>query len=238
MKLRCLIVDDEPLAHGIILKYAEDVPFLEIVGHCYRATEALEFLSQHPVDLLFLDIRLPKISGLELAKTLRQPPLLVVTSAHEEHALESFELEVCDYLLKPFRFERFLKAATRALALHTLRQPPPVPAPLPALISEPPLYIKADKKLVQVELATVHYLESLGNYVKIWTAQQCWLTPRTLSSFESQLAGGTFVRVHKSFILNKRHVSYLEGRIICLHNGKQLPIGKNYRQLVQQLMQP
>ena len=82
MKLRCLIVDDEPLAHGIILKYAEDVPFLEIVGHCYRATEALEFLSQHPVDLLFLDIRLPKISGLELAKTLRQPPLLVVTSAH------------------------------------------------------------------------------------------------------------------------------------------------------------
>lgn len=241
MKLRCLVLDDEPLAHDVIRQYAADISFLEIVGHCYRATEALEFLSQQPVDLLFLDIRLPKISGLELAKTLRQPPLIIVTSAHEEHALESFELEVCDYLLKPFRFERFLKAVTRALALHTLRQAPPAPAPLPEPSGGPTptqLYLKADKKLVQVELAAVCYLESLGNYVKVWTNQQVWLTPRTLNSFEHQLSGEAFVRIHKSFIVNRSHVAYLEGRSLHLHNGKQVPIGKSYRHVVQQLMQP
>ncbi len=241
MKLRCLVVDDEPLAHDVIRQYAADIPFLDIVGHCYRATEALEFLSQQPVDLLFLDIRLPRITGLELAKTLRQPPLIVVTSAYGEHALESFELEVCDYLLKPFRFERFLKAATRALALHALRQPPPAPAPLPgpsASHTPTQLYLKVDKRLVQVELAAVCYLESLGNYVKVWTNQQYWLTPRTLSSFEGQLGGETFVRTHKSFIVNKSHIAYLEGRVIHLHNGKQVPIGKNYRHAVQQFMSP
>jgi DNA-binding LytR/AlgR family response regulator len=235
MKMRCLIVDDEPLAHEVVLSYIADVPFLESVGQCYLATEALAFLNDHPVDLIFLDIRMPKLNGLDFLRTLQQRPLIIVTSAHEEHALESFELEVCDYLLKPFRFDRFLKAANRALMQFNLRRQtilsePPVSATKP---SEPAqIYVKSDKKLVKIALDEIYYLESLGNYVKVWGEQKFLLTPRTLGSFEEQLPAEAFVRVHKSFILNKKFVHYLEGNRVFLKNGRELPVGKSYRQLL------
>ncbi|QIP14957.1 response regulator transcription factor [Spirosoma aureum] len=239
MSMRCLIVDDEPLAHDIILSYLEDIPFLENCGHCYRATEALAFLSTQTVDLIFLDIRMPKLSGLDFLRTLQHQPIIIITSAYEEHALESFELDVCDYLLKPFRFDRFLKAANRALAIHSLKQQPAVSAPVthPVVSHEPAnIYIKTDKKFIQITLDEVYYLESLGNYVKVWENQQFLLTPRTLSSFESQLSGETFIRIHKSYILNRKFVHYIEGNTIHLTNGKQLPLGKNYRHVVKQLL--
>lgn len=239
MKIRCLIVDDEPLAHEVILKYMEDVPFLEPVGQCYLATEALSFLSTHAADLLFLDIRMPKLSGLDFLRTLQQRPLVIITSAFEEHALESFDLEVCDYLLKPFRFDRFLKAANRALALYTLKKQATetVLVPVrPVAANEPAsIYIKSDKKQVQLELDEIYYLESVGNYVKIWDARKYLLTPRTLSSFEEQLPPDTFVRIHKSYILNKKFVHYIEGNMIRLKNGKELPLGKSYKHVVKQL---
>jgi two-component system, LytTR family, response regulator len=239
MKIRCLIVDDEPLAHQVILKYLEDVPFLEAVGQCYLATEALSFLSTHAVDLIFLDIRMPKLSGLDFLRTLQQRPLVIITSAFEEHALESFDLEVCDYLLKPFRFDRFLKAANRALALYTLKKQATETATIPvqpAAVKEPvSIYIKVDKKQVQLELDEVYYLESVGNYVKIWGAQQYLLTPRTLSSFEEQLPPESFIRIHKSYILNKKFVHYIEGNVIRLKNGKELPLGKSYKHVIKQL---
>jgi DNA-binding LytR/AlgR family response regulator len=233
MKLRCLIVDDEPLAHDVILRYLDDIPFLESAGQCYLATEAFSFLNHHAVDLIFLDIRMPKLSGLDFLRTLSQRPLVVITSAYEEHALESFELEVVDYLLKPFRFDRFLKAANRALEQHTLRkQPVIVPAPA-AMQHEPePLYIKSDKKLVQMQLDDLYYLESLGNYVKVWGRDQFLLTQRTLGSFEEQLPADTFIRIHKSFILNKKFVHYIEGNMIRLRNGKALPLGKTFKHVV------
>ncbi len=121
MSMQCLIVDDEPLAHDVILQYARDLPDLEIAGQCYLATEALAFLNRQPVDLIFLDIRMPRLSGLDFLRTLQHRPLVIITSAHEEHALESYELEVCDYLLKPFRFDRFLKAVNRAQEMLRLR---------------------------------------------------------------------------------------------------------------------
>ncbi len=239
MKIRCLIVDDEPLAHQVILKYMEDIPFLEPVGQCYLATETLSFLSTHAADLLFLDIRMPKLSGLDFLRTLQQRPLVIITSAFEEHALESFDLEVCDYLLKPFRFDRFLKAANRALALYTLKKQATetVLVPVqPAAVNEPAsIYIKSDKKQVQLELDEIYYLESVGNYVKIWDARKYLLTPSTLSSFEEQLPPDTFVRIHKSYILNKKFVHYIEGNMIRLKNGKELPLGKSYKHVVKQL---
>jgi two-component system LytT family response regulator len=241
MKIRCLIIDDEPLAHEVILKYMEDVPFLETVGQCYLATEALAFLSTHTVDLIFLDIRMPKLSGLDFLRTLQHRPLVIITSAHEEHALESFDLEVCDYLLKPFRFDRFLKAANRALALYTLKKQAAgpsaaTPTPLTVTPAEPGrIYIKSDKKQVQLELEDVYYLESVGNYVKVWGEQKYIMTPRTLSSFEEQLPADTFVRIHKSYILNKRYVHYIEGNTIRLKNGKELPLGKSYKQVLKLL---
>lgn len=233
MKLRCLIVDDEPLAHDVILRYLEDIPFLEKAGQCYLATEAFAFLSHHTVDLIFLDIRMPKLSGLDFLRTLNQRPLVVITSAYEEHALESFELEVVDYLLKPFRFDRFLKAANRALEQHTLRrQAVASPAPLVAAQEAEPLYIKSDKKLVQMPLDDVYYLESLGNYVKVWGRDQFLLTQRTLGSFEEQLPADAFIRIHKSFILNKKFVHYIEGNMIRLLNGKVLPLGKTFKHVI------
>ncbi|TXJ29286.1 MAG: response regulator transcription factor [Chitinophagaceae bacterium] len=239
MSLRCLIVDDEPLAHDIILKYMEDVPFLEKSGQCYHATEAMEFLSRNTVDLIFLDIRMPKLSGLDFLKALQQRPLVIITSAYEEHALESFDLDVCDYLLKPFRFDRFLKAANRALAMHTLKNQAGTSfAPVPAATENEPahIYIKSDKRFVQFQLNQIYYLESLGNYVKVWDEQRYLLTPRTLSSFEEQLPADMFIRIHKSYILHKKFVHYIEGNMIRLKNGKELPLGKNYRHVVKQLL--
>lgn len=231
MKLRALIIDDEPLAHKIVLEYVSATPFIEVVGQCYLATEALAFLHEQEVDLLFLDIQMPKIKGLDFLRTLKVKPLVIITSAYEEYALESFELEVCDYLLKPFRFDRFLKAVNRALELKQLKNAPataPIPPSTPAEPEQ--LFIKSDKRLIQVALEDLYYLESYGNYVKVWLEKEFHLTPRTLSSFEEQLRDTDFHRIHKSYIVNKKQIAYIEGNFLVMKNKQQLPIGKNHRQ--------
>lgn len=237
MSLRCLIIDDEPLAHDIILAYINDVPFLTNIGHCYRATEALDFLNNHEIDLIFLDIRMPKLSGLDFLRTLQHKPLVVITSAYEEYALESFDLAVCDYLLKPFRFDRFLKAVNRAQEIYNLKNP--VEKPVNMLqkegVATDKIAIKADKKHILLSLDEILYLESLGNYVKVWKDDGFLLTPRTLTSFEEQLPS-TFVRIHKSFILNKKYVNYLEGNMAFLKNEQQIPVGKNYKATIKQIL--
>lgn len=237
MSLRCLIIDDEPLAHDIILAYINDVPFLTNIGHCYRATEALDFLNNHEIDLIFLDIRMPKLSGLDFLRTLQHKPLVVITSAYEEYALESFDLAVCDYLLKPFRFDRFLKAVNRAQEIYNLKNP--VEKPVNMLqkegVATDKIAIKADKKHILLSLDKILYLESLGNYVKVWKDDGFLLTPRTLTSFEEQLPS-TFVRIHKSFILNKKYVNYLEGNMAFLKNEQQIPVGKNYKATIKQIL--
>ena len=237
MKMRCLIVDDEPLAHDVILSYIREVPFLEIAGQCYRATEALDFLNKSEIDLIFLDIRMPKLSGLDFLKTLQKQPIVIITSAYEEHALESFDLDVCDYLLKPFRFDRFLKASNRALTRFNFKRQSTDPILNEEPVFEPArIYLKSDKRYVLQELEKIHYLESLGNYVKVWEESAFILTPRTLSSFENQLPPEDFIRIHKSFILNKRFVHYIEGNTIRLKNGKELSLGKNYKHVLKALL--
>lgn len=235
MTLKALIIDDEPLAHDIVLEYAKSIPFIEIVGQCYLATEAISILNQQPIDLLFLDIQMPKIKGLDFLRTLKNPPLVIITSAYEEYALESFELDVCDYLHKPYRFDRFLKAANKALDWHQLKkQPPPLQAADSTMKQTVPnhIFIKSDKKQIKVNLKEIYYLESYGNYVKVWLKDTFLLTPATLSSFEESLPTDSFLRIHKSFIINKEDIDYLEGNMIYLKNKKYLPIGKNYRQKV------
>lgn len=231
MKLRSLIIDDEPLAHKVILEYAREAPFLEIIGQCYLATEALSFLSSQSVDLIFLDIQMPKLKGLDFLKILPNKPIVIVTSAYEEYALESYELDVCDYLLKPFRFSRFLKAVNKAQLIAQQSQntaPAPVPAPLE--VDARQLFIKADKRLIQIDLPEVYYLESYGNFVKVWLEEAFHLTARTLSGFEAELPEKDFIRIHKSYIINRRYIDYVEGNTLVLKNNKTLPIGKNYRQ--------
>lgn len=238
MSLRCLIVDDEPLAHGIITEYAKDIPFVTIIGHCYRATEALDFLSKQQIDLIFLDIRMPKLNGLDFLRTLQHKPLVIITSAYEEYALESFDLAVCDYLLKPFRLDRFLKAANRALELYQLKKQNTATADFgnATIKNEEQISLKVDKKHILINIAEIQFLESLGNYVKVWKDREFFLTPRTLGSFEAQLPVDYFIRIHKSFILNKKYVDYLEGNTIVLKNGQEVPIGKNFKAMIKQLL--
>lgn len=237
MSLRCLIIDDEPLAHDVILAHLDDIPFLQVVGQCYRATDAFDFLSKNEVDLIFLDIRMPKLSGLDFIRTLKQKPIIIITSAFEEYALESFDLDVCDYLLKPFRFDRILKAANRALEIHQLKnQRKQVHGEPNKQLKEDHIAIKSDKRHIIIKLNELLYLESLGNYVKVWKDSEFLLTPRTLTSFEDQLPKEVFIRVHKSYIVHKRFVHYLEGNMIILKNGTQVPIGKNYKPTIKQLL--
>lgn len=234
MKLKALVIDDEPLAHEVINSYAEDIPFLDIIGHCHLATEAYSFINKHQVDLLFLDIQMPKLKGNEFLKTLTHKPFVIITSAYENYALESFELDVSDYLLKPFRFDRFLKAVNKVYEQYQLKAGAQnIPQQVEqAIISEsaPHILIKEDKRHLQIDRKQIYYLESFGNYVKVWLEGKYHLTPRTLSSFEDQLDSEDFIRSHKSFIVNREMIEYFEGNHIRLKNGKEIPIGKNYKQ--------
>jgi len=168
--MKTLIIDDEPLAHKVILEYAKDAPSLEIVGQCHLATEALKVLREEEVDLLFLDINMPKLKGLDFLRTLSKKPLVIITSAYQEYALESFELDVCDYLLKPFRFDRFLKAVNKAQEIFASKNAPQTSQSTPIETPEEEskqIFIKSDKRLINIDLSDIYYLESYGNYVNI-----------------------------------------------------------------------
>ena len=224
--LRALIIDDEPLAHKVILQYAKDLPLLEIVGQVYKATDAYEWLQNGTVDLLFLDINMPTIKGLDFLRTLSIRPAVIITSAYEEYALEGFELQVADYLLKPFRFERFVQAVMK------VRNASASPEATTKEESEPQqLFIKVDKRQVQIAVQDIVYLESYGNYVKVWLADKYLLTPRTLTSFEQELSP-QFTRIHKSYIIQRTYVDYVEGHQVKMSNGQLLPVGKNHRTTV------
>lgn len=232
MKLRALIIDDEPLAHKVILEYCKDLPFVEIVGQCHLATEALPLLRREAIDLIFLDINMPKLKGLDFLRTLQHPPLVIITSAYEEYALESFELDVCDYLLKPIRFERFVKAVQKAMVWHERKEAPieEVKKDYEAATDQgKTLFLKVDKRIMQLGIQEIYYLESYGNYVKVWFGNDFHLVARTLSSFEEALSDTAFFRVHKSYLIHKKYISFVEGNQITMHNGKQVPVGKSYR---------
>ncbi len=235
MTLTALIVDDEPLAHEVIVAFLEEVPFIELVGRCYSATEAMDVMGRVSVDLLFLDVQMPKLKGTDFLNILEQRPLTIITSAHAEYAVEGFELDVCDYLVKPFRFERFLKAVHKARTRAQSQPGTNAQASAAAAAQPSHLFIKVDKKLVQVALADIDYLEAYGNYVKVWMGEQHLLTPRTLSSFETQPVGAAFLRIHKSYLVQRRHIRYLEAGVVVMRNGAQLPLGKNYKNLAKSL---
>ncbi len=234
MTLRALIIDDEPLAHKVILEYAREVDFIQVVGQCYRASEATPILQRQAIDLIFLDIQLPKLTGLDFLRTLPRRPLVIVVSAYAEYALESFELDVVDYLHKPYGFDRFLKAVNKALHLHTLQQRKPVTdspaaAPPPATGTRP-LFLKTDKRYVQIDTADIYYLASYGNYVKVWLADRYYLTPGTLRDLAAELPQADFLRVHKSYVIQLRRIDYLEGNTLVLKNSTEIPVGKKYRE--------
>ncbi|MFK8164913.1 MAG: LytR/AlgR family response regulator transcription factor [Lewinella sp.] len=233
--ISALVIDDEPLAHQIIETYAKDLDFLNIVGNCHRATEAYALLEKQQIDLIFLDINMPELMGLDFLRTLTHQPRIIITSAFEEYAIESFELQVSDYLLKPFRFARFLRAvnkvrgelgAAAGATSGTIQQGSTNTG------DDGYLFIKVDRQYRRVELADVLYLESYGNYVKVWTGPEFLLTTRTLHSLTQELPAEEFLKIHKSFVVQKSKVDYLEGNQLVMKNGQPLPVGKMQREAV------
>jgi DNA-binding LytR/AlgR family response regulator len=225
MKIQCLLVDDEPIALDVIELYARQVDMLEVAGKCRSAVEAFMALQHKKIDLMFLDIQMPQLSGLELLKTLPHPPKVIITSAYRQYALEGYEFDVVDYLIKPVPFERFMKAVGKVLKGQA-----PVAAPAPPA-EEPFIFVKEDRKLIRVFLHDILFLESLRDYVRITTASRQITTRQTIAYYEELLPPEQFVRIHRSFIVALSKIEAIsENRIEVL--GQALVIGGNYKQRV------
>ncbi|TAF64613.1 MAG: DNA-binding response regulator [Cytophagales bacterium] len=246
MKLRCLIVDDEPLALDILENYIQRLDNLELVGRCENAIEAYNILNSQKVDVLFLDIQMPQLTGIDFLKTIHTQTKIVLTTAYREYALESYELNVLDYLLKPISFDRFLKAVQKAI--DHLSISPEVSnistSPMPSnnatttqvvvqnTISNPYqdafIYLKEDKRNVRVWLKEILFIESLKDYVKVKTAQKEIITYQNISYLEEKLPQEIFIRVHRSFIIALDKVDAYSMAYIEIQNIK-IPIGRNYK---------
>lgn len=226
MSVKCIIVDDESVAHDIIKKYCALLPNLQVTQDCYDAIEAIEYLNSNPVDLIFLDLNMPKLRGFEFLKTLPQPPKVIVTTAYKEFALEGYELNIVDYLLKPFSFERFLKAINKA-TLDTSKSvvKPQTEVPLTKPNST---FVRVNNRDVKVVFDDILFVEASGNYIKIVLREEVITLRGTLSSIMELIPTGDFVQVHRSFIVCKQHINAIEGNQIFI-NSYTVPIGKSYK---------
>lgn len=226
--INCLIVDDEPPAQRVLENYINDIPFLALAGKCKNVFEASAIMQSKNIDLLFLDINMPKMSGLDFLRTLKNPPLVIITTAYREFALEGFELDVTDYLNKPFSFERFFTAVNKA-AGRLQTKTPDVTEPT-NIESKKIIFVREDKITYKVVVDEILYLESVGDYVKIHTPAKTYLIYQTLRNFENVLLAPVFYRVHRSFIVPIDKIDSIEGNMIKI--GKQIiPIGATYRKV-------
>jgi len=226
MEIKALIVDDEPLAQNVIQQYAKKLPQLHINGTCNDAICAHQFLQENEVDLLFLDINMPKLSGISFLKNLKNAPLVIFTTAYSEYALEGFELDAIDYLKKPFSFDRFCKAVFKAEELLQLKN-----TSHHNTTSETQtdfLFIKSNKKTIKVKFIDIFYIEGLGDYIQVHTENQKIITNLSMKKIISLLPENKFYRIHKSFIISLDKIDLVEGNMVQIHKNK-LPIGNSYR---------
>jgi DNA-binding LytR/AlgR family response regulator len=227
---RCIIVDDEPLARELLVSYVDQLPGLDCVAVCQSALQAFSVLHEQQVDLMLLDIQMPGITGLNFLKSLKNPPAVIFTTAYMDYAVEAFELEAVDYLLKPITFERFIKAMQKVSpkkegAIETSLKPAEYPY----------LFLKVNKRLIKINHEDIIYAEGLGDYIKVYTAAQSYVTYLTMNKLESLLPGQQFARIHRSTIINLGHIQYVEGNFVRI-NSNDLPIGLTYKDgLVQKL---
>lgn len=230
MKTRCLVADDEPIARQIVAGYIEQIPHLELCGSCKDAFEVMEQLRKQEIDLLFLDINMPKLSGIALLRSLTKRPQVILTTAYKEYALEGFELAVTDYLLKPFSLERFLQAIQKVEQKATQQQvKAAVPPPAPASIKTPDhLFVKVERQMIKVTLSDIRYISAYGNYIKIHLPTETLLSLQTLGQFLKRLPASEFLQIHKSHVINFAHLHALEGNQVKV-GEEWLAIGKAYR---------
>jgi DNA-binding LytR/AlgR family response regulator len=224
--LRCLIVDDETAAHYVLETYIERLDRLRLVGQCYNALDALNFLHTAPIDLLFLDINMPELSGLDLLRSLANPPRTILTTAHAEFALDSYEFGVVDYLLKPIPFPRFLKAIDKVLAINTMPASN-VPAERRPENADS-MVVRVDGDWLRVRFDELLYAQSWGNYVKLFLPDRMLLTLLTTAELESRLPANRFLRVHKSYIVALDKIDQWSGNVVTV-NGINVPVGITFR---------
>lgn len=230
--IKYIIVDDETASHDNIKDYASNLSYLSHQKSCYNAFEAIEYLNKNSIDLIFLDINMPKLSGLDFLKTLSKPPRIIITTAYKEFALEGYELNIDDYLLKPFNFNRFLKSVSNVYESLALKSEPIQHTETP---TDAKIFIKEDKKHHQIKLKNILFIEAYGNYVKINMVDKMIVSHQTLTSFTYNLPESQFIRVHKSFIISIDKIELIEGNRILILNHK-IPIGKMYRLNVNRLI--
>ena len=227
MKIRSIIIDDEPLARKGLKEYIADIDFLELVGEFDNALKAAAMLGRGEADLLFLDIQLPKITGLDFFKTLQQPPPVIFTTAYPQYALEGFEVNALDYLVKPISFDRFLKAAQKAREYHEVREKNTI---VPAAPGDY-FFIKADNKLVRLFFADVLFAEALQNYVVIHTREKKYITYLTFRAVEDYLPADRFIKTHKSYIIAASAIDSIEGNDIRI-GAHHIPVSRNLKEEV------
>lgn len=227
--IKYIIVDDEPIAHDIIKGYCDALPNLTFVQHCYDAIEAMECLRNNKVDLIFLDLNMPKLKGFEFLKALQNPPKIIVTTAYQEFALEGYELNIVDYLLKPFSFDRFIKAVNKITIKEQTNKP------LNISKEEQSLFLKSNKKRIQVKLNNILFVEAVGNYINVVTKDNEIQVRDKISEILTLLPNKEFFQVHKSFIVAKTHINEIEGNRILIKDFK-IPIGKVYKNNVNMLL--
>lgn len=234
--IRVLIVDDEPIARDILETYVARIPGLELVSSCKNALEAFQVLNKQKVDLLLLDINMPEITGISFLNTLKDPPHVIFTTAYSEYALESYDHNAVDYLLKPIAFERFLKAINKATDIIGGSNIQASEKPIASSDSDNLMFIKAEGKLIKIDLKQLWFAEGLKDYIRLWTEQGKIVIHSTMKNFEESLSKySNFVRVHKSFIVNLEYIEEVDGSLIRI--GKQeIAIGSTYKDDVYNLL--
>jgi DNA-binding LytR/AlgR family response regulator len=227
MKLNCLIVDDEPIARKGMAEYVKEVDFLNLVGVCEHAVKASSILNAQKIDLLLLDIHMPRLSGIEFLKTLSNPPMVILVTAYAEYALEGYELDVVDYLVKPVSWERFIKAVQKAHDFFLLKHKVESTSPTPTDY----FFIKCDHKFEKVNYRDVLYIEAMQNYCIIHTIERKMITYITLSSLENQLPADRFLKVHKSYLVSIEKINSLDGQEIIIGRSR-IPVSRNLKEEV------
>jgi DNA-binding LytR/AlgR family response regulator len=223
-------VDDEPVARKILREFVEQVPFMDMQGEFESATKAETFLRGNPTDIIFLDIEMPKVSGLQMLQKMNIEPLVIITTAFPKYALEGYELDIVDYLLKPFAFSRFLKAVQKAKDFWQLKH-----TATASTVQLSYIFIKSDKRIEKIELNDILYAESTGNYVTICTESKKILAYLTMKSLETQLPPDDFIKIHQSYLVNCSKIEAIEGNEMKL-GGKSLPMSRNYRDMVMKIV--
>ena len=225
MKIKCLLVDDEPLAISLLQNHISKLDYLEVVGTCSNALKAAEVLRTTPVDLLFLDIKMPQITGIDFLKTLRNPPAVIFTTAYREYALESYELDIVDYLLKPITFDRFFKATDRYLRISA-----PVNTKVITPSQEDFIYIKNGSKFNKINIDSILYIESVKDYIVIHQKENVKLTAKyKISDIEIELQDKSFLRIHRSFIVNLKNITAFTAYDVEF-GAIEIPIGASYKE--------